>query len=347
MNKNVDNYGKKIDIFDSCYNDNNTNNNTYDNMLEDSIVINYPKSDLGLHSLTDNHTMNISEFLSIVEDKKRTNSKDKKQELISCSNFYHELSEIEEPLKRTRIDTETNEPTRTNYTEICNKEEKEEEKEIKVLSDDEINDDDLFNFIMSDNYTYIPPSTEEIYKELYESDETSDIMNSSDYDNSHFCFYCKNYLVLPNFETINFLKTHLIDKKNYKYLLLVFRLCPSIFDIKHILGNKYLKKYVYDYLGIKEPKTSDLVILNQYSIKVGTNFKPHVFENLFHQPDLKYTDYIKCDSCKNYLCPMHIHLGSCTYKKCEVCNDKTWMICGWCKVDFKEEYACKYIHQKN
>lgn len=191
-------------------------------------------------------------------------------------------------------------------------------------------------------------------KDFYNKAEDIDIINSSNYNNEHFCYCCKNYMILPDYEKINFLNFHLSEKKYSKYLILVFRLYPQIFSFSSAMNNCHIRKYILNYLNLNdkivedetEQMLIDLSIFNKYENVSGYNLKYHIYENLFHQPNLKYCDYIKCDNCKNYLCPKHVYLSNCYYNKCNICFDRFWTICGWCKTTFNEELACKYIHKK-
>jgi hypothetical protein len=213
--------------------------------------------------------------------------------------------------------------------------------------DSKEDDDDFFDFIESCDYTKF--NLDILSKEFYEKPEEEENLKSTNYNNEHFCYYCKNYMVMPDYEIINFLKFHLSLKKYSKYLILVFRLCPFIFNYINVMENKYLRKFIFNYLNISDCYSNaiNLDIFNKYNEKYGCYLKTHVYENLFHQPNLTFFDYIKCDSCKKYLCPMHRYLSNCYYKKCQICNNKLWTICGWCKSSFNEEIACKYIHKKN
>lgn len=192
-------------------------------------------------------------------------------------------------------------------------------------------------------------SNDVLNKYFYDRTENYKTEKTTDYTNQNFCYYCSNYMVLPNQEMDNFLNNHFKINKYSKYLFLVFRLCPYIFYSVDVMSNKYLEKFILTDLNLQSDydKNKKFDIFNDYNIKNGFQLKPFVFENLFHQPKLNFCDYIKCDICKNYLCPMHVSLSNCFHKKCNICSDKIWNVCGWCKFDFEEHIACKYIHQKN
>ena len=184
------------------------------------------------------------------------------------------------------------------------------------------------------------------YRELYSNIYFEVRLNVfSSHKNMNFCFFCKNYMVVPNYEIFNFLTKHLSLNKYSKYLIIVFRLQPDLFTGIDIMKNKYLRKYILNYLNIQEKNVlNDVDYLMLYKNKLKNCTIEYIYENLFHQPNLTYIDYIKCDSCKNYLCPMHIYLSNSLYKSCDICNVQKWTICGWCKNDFDEKYACKYMH---
>lgn len=225
---------------------------------------------------------------------------------------------------------------------------------IKVLDDlDDWDDKEIMDdYILNSEYfdsAALSIIQDKIYKNFYEKLEMKESDKSSNYDNECFCHYCKKYLVLPQYEILNFLNSHFTFNKNSKYLILVFRLCPDIFLDHDIFKNKYLKKYIMDYLGVNIVSESTEffkdVIINQYFSKISNSCNSHVYETLFHQPNLKYIDYVKCDSCKNYMCPKHTYLSNCYFAKCKCCDTKGWSICGWCKPGFNEEIACKYLHR--
>jgi hypothetical protein len=115
------------------------------------------------------------------------------------------------------------------------------------------------------------------------------------------------------------------------------------------MDNIYLKKYILDYLKINnydsETFNINLAIKSQYYNAIANTLNIHVYENQFHQSNLKYEDYLKCDYCKCYLCPKHIYLSNCYFSTCNICKEKKWSICGWCKPTFSEQIGCKYLHK--
>jgi hypothetical protein len=218
---------------------------------------------------------------------------------------------------------------------------------------------------------------EEICKIFYERDDTEreDLkreISERDYSNESFCAYCKSHQVLPDFEIYNFMDKHLMTDSNItkKYLIMIFRLRPDIFFNYDVLSNKHLRKYILSYLRMnnisiehdgactdvdkvckfdlgdpREMFFRNTKIMNQYYSKVFGSVNAYVYENLFHQPNLKFEDYLKCDSCKNYMCPKHIYLSNCYFGTCNYCKVRNWSICGWCKPGFNEYFACKYLHK--
>jgi hypothetical protein len=370
-------YGKKIDNLDVCLLDNinldidspspNPTSNIESHMSEsESIVINYPQPNMEVSK----HIINNGPCVTM--KRKWTSPKKIKfvNQIISCSEPDFNIGDNSEPeigdeardetsdenekdglLARKRSDSNDSKAIgkHSSYVDLSNFE------EFDYLDDREIIDDYV---VLEDLIEIQKKSQENFYKIFYETEEPAEIKKSSNYNNECFCHYCKNNLILPNYEIINFLDSHLLLGKNPKYLLLVFRLSPNIFSNYNVMDNKHLRKYIINYLNIVEeqkPKSDspelskfnnlrDMIILNQYLLKIKPSFNSHIYEVLFHQPNLKYTDYVKCDSCKNYQCPKHAYLSNNYYAKCRICKEKSWTICGWCKPGFIEEIACKYLH---
>jgi hypothetical protein len=250
----------------------------------------------------------------------------------------------DEPLARKRFDNTNGIPISSSYQDLS---------KLEFGGTNDWDDKELMDDYILDTQCYDPSvlsvAQENFYKNFYEKTELEESAKSSNYENECFCHYCKNYLVLPQFEILNFLNSHFTLNKNSKYLILVFRLCPDIFSDCDILTNKYLKRYIMNYLNLSNiiaDSTENFknIVINQYLSKISNSFNSHIYEILFHQSNLKYIDYVKCDSCKNYMCPKHTYLSNCYFAKCKYCNTKTWTICGWCKPGFNEEIACKYLH---
>ena len=306
------------------------------------IKINYPEENI----LLSNSDM-LNEINSVV---------------ISCSSnfFENNLNNSENNLNNSENNLNNSENYLENKLKRNNKsiDLLNTENKISKVDDNLKTEDDFFeliNILEPTNEYENDINLKNILINFYEREEDIEIKNSINYDNGHFCFYCKNYMVLPEYEIINFSNFHLKQKKYSKYLMLVFRLCPNIFSYECVMENKYLRNYIHKYLNLEEVEFTDpnekmlkeLVIYSQYEIKTKKCDSSHIYENLFHQPNLKYIDYLKCDSCKNYVCPMHIYLSKFNFRDCNICKTKKWSICGWCKYDFNQELACKYIHQKN
>lgn len=309
--------------------------------------------------------LNISIHNEVNKLKELDEDKDKDEvDVIYIINEVTKINEVNKDKEyiRTVIDELTKVNIRDKLEELnkiseVNKDEQ-DEKEIDYIDEltelDELTEqNELKKDMVSSNYSestlyYI------LQKDFYTRPEREEIYKSSNYNNHCFCYYCKNYLVLAESEISLFLNLHMILKKNSKYLILVFRLCPNIFLNYDIMINKYLRKYILNYLNLPDEKFdnkcdnyfNNMMILNQYFSIINKSTNAHIFENLFHQPNLKYGDYLKCDSCKNYMCPKHIYLANCYFAKCKICNSNNWTICGWCKPNFNEEYACEYIHNK-
>ena len=216
-------------------------------------------------------------------------------------------------------------------------------------------------FEMHDDIINISESNSEaFYKNLYFRNNQQDC-NTNDYKNTSFCFYCKTNLVIPSTEINNFINLYIYSnkKKHIKYLLLVFRLCPNLLPFNFVMTNKILRNTIFNLLNITDNfknnlnDRSYLDIINDYSvynryikhINNLINLQPYVYEIYFNQPDLKFSDYIKCSTCNNYICPMHVFLLYYFCSSCSFC-EKKWFVCGYCRPIFNEEYACKYIHKK-
>ena len=359
-------YNKKIDNFDVCIINNISLNidNTKKMSKSKSILINYPNLHISTSKLIINNKIsdhnnqvvscsemnNDKSFLDCVLDIKDQMSYI--DHLIIDDLQYGVITD--EPLARKRFDNTNGIPisssssssSSSSYQDLS----KLEFREMDDWDDKELMDDYILDTPYYDSFA--PCIVQEtFYKSFYEKTELEEFAKSSNYDNECFCHYCKNYLVLPQFEILNFLNSHFTLNKNSKYLILVFRLCPDIFLDYDILTNKYLKRYILNFLNITNVIYDSIenfkdIVINQYFSKVSNSVNSHIYEILFHQSNLKYIDYVKCDSCKNYMCPKHIHLSNCYFAKCKCCNIKSWTICGWCKPEFNEKIACKYLHQQ-
>jgi hypothetical protein len=251
----------------------------------------------------------------------------------------------------------------------------------KIESDNMITDtelDDDFD-MLSDDYNYITdlnfdegnkndnneikPLTDEqkserIYEYIYLICNGEPVKNTN-YSNESFCVCCKSQLILPHNEVNNFLNSHFDVKKkiNIKYLLLVFRLCPYYFSMDYLMKNPILKNKMIEHLksigkisndeltSINSNEQGEIILYDKYFSFIN-QVTPFAYEIYFHQPNLTFMDYIKCSICRGYMCPMHYYLSNSSCIKCTYC-DKNWLVCGWCKPNFNEFYACKFIHQKS
>lgn len=378
-------YIKKIDNLDVCTIHNTAINNTITNirdnhksMKSDTIVINYPLS-YSLMAVPRHDIVSIGEP-QIISDKKFEYKKDAfftidpsddclDADLLNghFENYCDTASELDELIATTEV-RET--------TDVNNGQHVVSETDIdmilakpmrRISSQININEfekpDAIKKYISQpDNRNCdFSKKHEELCKQFYERDETEITLKNSDYSNESFCYHCRNYHVLPDFEIYNFLDKYLMinTNSNIKYLILVFRLRPEIFFSYDVMMNKHLRKYILSYLHLDKSIVDDLNtddpskiflknmnILNRYYSKVTSTINTHVYENLFHQANLKFIDYLRCDSCKNYMCPKHTYLANCYFGKCKCCKVKNWTICGWCKPGFNEYFACKYLHKK-
>lgn len=373
-------YNKKIDIFDICTISNSTINNMTTNIIETNklpengiIAITYPH----LYSLTSDLKNDIiSEEQSITNMAIMKYKKENMSEidllddcLDECSdkwldNFYDVMSEFDEEnidfATYNVINYDQHVVSETDFDTIKRTIPLNKSKSY-VNFNECVKDDELEEYILTQDSTKssLPTGHEEICKMFYERNEPILNTKSSDYSNESFCSCCKIYQTLPDFEIYNFLNKYLITNtnRNIKYLIIVFRLRPEIFSRCDIMMNKHLRKYIFSYLSINNTNPYNLIlenseeiffknisVLNEYFSKITGTINTYIYENLFHQPNLNFTDYVKCDSCKNYMCPMHTYLANCYFAKCRSCNVQNWSICGWCKPGFNEDFACKYLH---
>lgn len=211
-----------------------------------------------------------------------------------------------------------------------------------------------------DEYDTNPSYSDEerMYKQMYESSSLESADRNTNYSNLSFCNFCRNQVVIPFSETDNFINAHrnINSIKYKKYLLPVFRLCPFLFDLDFVMSNKLLRGIVYNHLGIidnfknnplermEHDVINDYAVYNNYLSRIRHDKTHFVFEIYFHQPELQFSDYVKCNICKSYLCPLHFYISNSHCVGCKYC-DKKWLICSNCKPVFNEFYACKYIHK--
>lgn len=286
--------------------------------------------------------------------KKRTSKKIQKKIKKNLNLDETSIEQIEEYLNKLSLEEERNTSLLNQFTSL-NVWLSESDKEKTIINNFESEKMLVLNeekdTVIKEEKNFSQMTEEEIFKLFIEQGEDPETEFSSDYSNENFCFFCKKYEVLPVSEIVNFLESHYINNKNNKYLLLVFRLKPDIFINFDIMNNNYLKKYIISYLRLKNYDYStqninlDLAIKYQYYNTITNTFNTHIYETHFHQPNLKYTNYVKCDYCKNYMCPKHVYLSNCYFHLCNICKEKTWSICGWCKPIFNEYMACQYIHK--
>lgn len=210
-------------------------------------------------------------------------------------------------------------------------------------------------YVHSNNYEEF----KQLYFNIYGNPEMDIVDKNTNYTNMHFCNYCKTYQILPNNEINAFLARHenMTNKKHIKYLILTFRLNPSIFYADFVMDNKILREIVFNFLQQDDKfknnllkRTQDDMLIdrsfyNSYFVNINKNISPFIYETYFHQPKLDFTDYIKCTFCRKFICPMHCYITSLYCAKCNYC-DKKWIICGWCKEMFDEKYACNILHKK-
>jgi hypothetical protein len=175
-----------------------------------------------------------------------------------------------------------------------------------------------------------------------EINNNSDTESETEYNK--LCYYCNKELVIPPNEIDNFINKHMYKKKKSLYVILVFRLCPSLLPWYFVMNNPTLRKIIFDFLNIKDDNINDYLLYQYYISVINKNITSFVYNIYFNQLKLNYEDHIKCSLCNNYICPMHIYLSNIRYFKCKYCHKK-WILCGWCKPLFNEYYACEYIHK--
>jgi hypothetical protein len=186
------------------------------------------------------------------------------------------------------------------------------------------------------------------YDLYYEKTKLISDVKITNYDSNFCCKYCKTHDFIPNMEINNFLNKHLVLNKNKKFLLMAYRLIPEIFIYHDISTHELLKNFLQNNSGQLTNNYKymfpDISNPNTYTYNFDRAFR---FASLFYQPNLAFEDYLRCDLCKNYVCPYHIYLSNCLFKKCTMCNKKKWVICGWCKFDFNEYWGCIIVHHDN
>lgn len=231
-----------------------------------------------------------------------------------------------------------------------------EKRKYSIISSNEFYDANINDYDPSLQDDYISISNYEDFEDIslfrndnYDRDLVLYTSTTTDYSNHNFCHYCRKGQIIPEFEIFNFIQHHIKLKKQSKYLIILFRLCPYAFTSFDVVSNKHLKKYMMDFLNLKNTSViTDSMLFDIYSRKATQILSENVYENLFHQHNLNFTDYIKCDICESYICPMHIYLSNCYFAPCNLCNSKKknnkWSVCGWCKSNLNEFYYCDLLH---
>ena len=207
------------------------------------------------------------------------------------------------------------------------------------MMDSDSTDDEFYetclNYVVDDKYI----------SDYYEETAKFLEIKNTNYENSSFCYGCCNRLTIPENNINEFVINHLDFGCNKKYLLLIFIVEPTIFCGKNIFLNKHICKYIKNRLDIYDVTiTSEIFIDYLTKIQSSMVTNENIYDILFYQKNLTFVDYVKCDICKKFLCPMHIYLSAGYYSKCNKCP-KYWSICGWCKPVFYENIACKIYHK--
>ena len=185
---------------------------------------------------------------------------------------------------------------------------------------------------------------ESLEDELFHLEINNNKSDTESENHDKLCYYCNKELVIPPNEVDNFINKHMNKKKKSLYVILVFRLCPTLLPCYFVMNNPTLKKIIIDYFNINDNNIDYYLLYQNYNYVINKNITSFMYNIYFNQPELKYDDHIKCSLCNNYMCPMHIYLSNTSYFKCKYCCKK-WILCGWCKPLFDEYYACEYIHK--
>lgn len=139
------------------------------------------------------------------------------------------------------------------------------------------------------------------------------------------CKMCKNKEVIHEKYLLKFITNNLKSKRNKKYLVILYRLAPHLFNCLDL------------------SKT----VLHDINVPINTNSEvsyEFIFDIYFHQPNLNLCDYEVCDHCNSYICPIHLKFNPMHLNKCKYCP-KTWCICMNCMCSSSEKQLCDKIHK--
>jgi hypothetical protein len=138
------------------------------------------------------------------------------------------------------------------------------------------------------------------------------------------CYLCSKQLLIHERYIDKFITNNLHSNRNKKYIIILFRLAPYLFDnynlTNTVLQNINVSTDIYDSFDF-------------------------IFNGYFHQPELTFADYEICDSCLHYICPMHQKFNPMNYNRCHYCL-KSWCICLNCMYSSTEKNMCDKIHKK-
>jgi hypothetical protein len=261
-----------------------------------------------------------------------------KKKLYIDPNFINELDIFEKILTNLK-DIESS----INNTDFISDIKTEFESDNQLVN---LTNNDIINRRIKEEEYNETKKTYNHYYNLYFDDKTYINNKIHNYNNLEFCHYCNTHQVIPIGELPNFMYMHLINNKNPRYLKILYRIHPEYFLGIDITKNKHLKSIIQNEFGsiasseeVNSPNFNKYI--NNYSFSFDRTFR---FEINFHQENLTFCDYIKCNLCHGYLCPMHIYLTNFHNAKCNICGIKSWNVCGWCKPMFNEYWACKILH---
>lgn len=138
------------------------------------------------------------------------------------------------------------------------------------------------------------------------------------------CYLCSKQLLIHERYIDEFIANNLYSVRNKKYMIILFRLAPYLFN---------------------EFNLTDTVLQNiAVSADIHDSYD-FIFNGYFHQPHLTYKDYEICDICSHYICPMHQKFNPMNYERCYFCP-KSWCICLNCVYSTNEKIMCDMIHNK-
>lgn len=218
--------------------------------------------------------------------------------------------------------------------------------ELDNLSNNDDDDDEFLfvdlleynpndTYITQENDTYINDNNLQEYNLLQEELYGLHVYNiQNDYSNKKFCFYCIYYSDIYKHDYKELLERYYYQHKYSKILLLLFRLFPSLFKNIDYSQHKILSNV--------QSMSNTMEIINNKN-----EYRYHIYDIFFHQTNLYFEDYTKCDICGICACPLHEKICLFLYMKCFICKEKIWCLCSKCKVLYNPGYICSKYHKNN